>query len=234
MLEKFKPKPQPTENDQRYEGKTLLSALKDKTKRITQTGVLLSSLFVPTAHAFTDDVQHVQRSANPSHSTQLLQRPEQHPYPAADKARPQIIFENKKHKKHHRPQALHISPDIFQNYHSPDEYIYEDVCNNPGKYKMPTQQQIQAYVDEQTLKKFGPNQSQYVDLIDEHESSWELCAENPSGAFGIGQLLSYKPLLNDNYSLYKQTNEELRYIRDRYGNPQAAWAFWINPYHHWY
>jgi len=68
------------------------------------------------------------------------------------------------------------------------------------------------------------------------ESSWNPLARNPSsGAFGLFQFLgstkdAYLPDENPNPGI--QGAAGARYIRDRYGLPTAAKAFWEN--HNWY
>lgn len=70
-----------------------------------------------------------------------------------------------------------------------------------------------------------------------HESSFNPRAKNPhSTAFGLFQFLGSTA---KNYGLpygttdpYAQSVAGLKYIRDRYGNPDAAWSFWQK--HRWY
>ncbi|AJC53962.1 peptidoglycan DD-metalloendopeptidase family protein [Streptomyces sp. 769] len=84
------------------------------------------------------------------------------------------------------------------------------------------------------LAKYGWSQSEFSALnqIWEHESSWDPNAVNPSsGAYGIPQALGHGHV----YDLgdYKaQIDWGLKYIKDAYGDPSAAWVFWQN--HNWY
>lgn len=72
------------------------------------------------------------------------------------------------------------------------------------------------------------------------ESGWDSTATNPSsGAFGIGQFLG---ATKDAYAKYgaassdpeRQINAMLRYIKDRYGSPSAAYSAWLARSPHWY
>jgi SLT domain-containing protein len=55
-------------------------------------------------------------------------------------------------------------------------------------------------------------------------------AENPSGAYGIGQLMpdtqaQYLPEGADPSDPVSQATAMMSYIKDRYGSPEAAWNF---------
>lgn len=74
-----------------------------------------------------------------------------------------------------------------------------------------------------------------IDYIFSHESGWNPLAQNPtSTAFGIPQFL------NSTWAAYggkttdaaAQIRDGISYMRDRYGSPNAAAAFWQG--HHWY
>lgn len=75
----------------------------------------------------------------------------------------------------------------------------------------------------------GPEWAALETLWD-HESNWSNTAENPSGAYGIPQALpasklpaaGQKPIS----SAAAQISWGLTYIKQRYGTPSAAWAFW--------
>lgn len=68
------------------------------------------------------------------------------------------------------------------------------------------------------------------------ESGWNANAVNPSsGAYGIPQILPSahgRPVALGDYR--GQVDWGLRYIRNRYGSPSAAWAFWNAQNPHWY
>lgn len=70
------------------------------------------------------------------------------------------------------------------------------------------------------------------------ESSWNPTARNPSsGAYGLFQFLgstkdAYLPDENPNPRI--QGAAGARYIKDRYGSPTKAWAFWNAQSPHWY
>lgn len=88
----------------------------------------------------------------------------------------------------------------------------------------------------EAMKQYGWDSGPQWDALDQlisHESGWDPMARNPSsGAFGLGQFLgatkdAYLPDENPNPGI--QAHAMARYITDRYGDPQAAWAFWQNP-----
>ena len=70
------------------------------------------------------------------------------------------------------------------------------------------------------------------------ESGWRPTVANPSsGAFGLFQFLgsTQKAYLPDkNPDPYIQGRAGMKYIKDRYGSPAAAWQFWQNQSPHWY
>jgi hypothetical protein len=82
-----------------------------------------------------------------------------------------------------------------------------------------------------TLGSFGWSSSQFSCLnpLWEHESRWSVTAANPgSGAFGIPQALPGSRMSSAGpdwqTSAATQINWGLRYIRDTYGSPCAAWS----------
>jgi len=75
------------------------------------------------------------------------------------------------------------------------------------------------------------------DSIIKHESDWDVHAVNASsGAYGLCQALPGTKMASagadwrDNPAT--QIKWALSYMNDRYGSPNAAWAFWQT--HHWY
>jgi hypothetical protein len=82
-----------------------------------------------------------------------------------------------------------------------------------------------------TLGSFGWSSSQFscLDPLWEHESRWSVTAANPgSGAFGIPQALPGSRMASAGpdwqTSAATQITWGLRYIRDTYGSPCAAWS----------
>lgn len=69
-----------------------------------------------------------------------------------------------------------------------------------------------------------------------HESGWNVNAQNPnSSAYGLFQFLDStwaSTGIPKTSNAQLQTTAGLRYIRDRYGSPSQAWAFWNR--NHWY
>jgi hypothetical protein len=81
------------------------------------------------------------------------------------------------------------------------------------------------------LGSFGWSSSQFscLDPLWEHESRWSVTAANPgSGAFGIPQALPGSRMASAapdwQTSAATQITWGLRYIRDTYGSPCAAWS----------
>ncbi|GAA2993752.1 hypothetical protein GCM10020229_02760 [Kitasatospora albolonga] len=70
-----------------------------------------------------------------------------------------------------------------------------------------------------------------------HESGWNFKATNASsGAYGLAQALPGSKMASAGADWKTnpatQIKWALAYMNDRYGSPNAAWAFWQN--HHWY
>ncbi|MGH3311560.1 MAG: transglycosylase SLT domain-containing protein [Streptomyces sp.] len=80
------------------------------------------------------------------------------------------------------------------------------------------------------------SQFQCFSNIVEHESGWNVHAQNPSGAYGLVQALpgskmaSAGPDWRD--SATTQIKWGLGYMKDRYGSPCGAWSFWQS--NNWY
>jgi hypothetical protein len=69
------------------------------------------------------------------------------------------------------------------------------------------------------------------------ESNWNELARNPSsGAYGIPQALPPEKMAVEGADYLTNPYTQIRwgqnYIRTRYGDPCAAWDFWLR--HHWY
>lgn len=126
------------------------------------------------------------------------------------------------------------------------EYIVSkdgDASNNLGAgayYPSPGTGPVQDQVREAMIPygwNTGPEWDALVQLV-QGESSWNPLARNPSsGAFGLFQFLGttkdqYLPDENPNPRI--QGAAGARYIKDRYGSPTSAWAFWNAQSPHWY
>lgn len=81
------------------------------------------------------------------------------------------------------------------------------------------------------LSSYGWNGGQwiYLDQLWQRESGWNSTATNPtSGAYGIAQALPATQMnsVSSNWKTDASTQIKwgMNYIKDRYGNPQAAWA----------
>lgn len=82
-------------------------------------------------------------------------------------------------------------------------------------------------------------QFQCLDRLWTGESNWNPLAENPSsGAYGIPQALPAEKLAEAGADWrtngVTQVKWGLSYIKDRYGTPCDAWAFWQSKNPHWY
>lgn len=82
-----------------------------------------------------------------------------------------------------------------------------------------------------------PNQFDAFDNIITHESGWNMFAINPrSGAYGLPQALPAFKMFSHGldwpFNPITQIRWAYDYMNERYGSPNAAWAFWQA--HHWY
>lgn len=104
-----------------------------------------------------------------------------------------------------------------------------------------TAKDAQDYAKSQ-MSKYGWSDADFQALVTlwTKESNWDMHADNPtSDAYGIPQGMmsaSIHPEImpggeygdyRDNYRT--QVDWGLKYIKERYGSPSAAWAFWQNP-----
>jgi len=80
-------------------------------------------------------------------------------------------------------------------------------------------------------EEFGADQVNSFDQIVIHESGWDPKAVNPNGgACGLFQSLPCSKM--GSMELHDQINFGFDYIKNRYGTPNKAWAFWKE--HNWY
>lgn len=90
---------------------------------------------------------------------------------------------------------------------------------------------IQRYA----LALVGPAQFSCLQPMWARESHWNSNARNASGAYGIAQLMpgTWRDLgLQPTSDPRRQVDAGLAYVRERYGSPCGAWAFWQQ--HGWY
>jgi len=96
---------------------------------------------------------------------------------------------------------------------------------------------VQAY-QAYALDQLGGNtgQSSCLNQLWQRESGWNPNAQNPtSTAYGIAQFLNStwaSTGIAKTSDPYRQIDAGLIYIKNRYGSPCAAWAFWQA--HKWY
>ncbi|MGV1004108.1 MAG: hypothetical protein ACOYEV_04910 [Candidatus Nanopelagicales bacterium] len=99
----------------------------------------------------------------------------------------------------------------------------------------------QAYARAYISHRYGWGAGQYscLKVMWNRESNWRYWVSNPNGKYhGIPQTSS-REWSKDGYTRAQymsspevQIKVGARYIKQRYGSPCAAWAFWRN--HHWY
>jgi hypothetical protein len=88
------------------------------------------------------------------------------------------------------------------------------------------------------LPSFGFSHSQFgcLDDIWSRESDWSVTAANASGAYGIPQALPGSKMASAGPDWQTNATTQIKwglgYIKDRYGTPCDAWAFWQG--HGWY
>jgi hypothetical protein len=89
------------------------------------------------------------------------------------------------------------------------------------------------------LPSFGFNAKQQFGCLDSiwsRESGWRVTAANASGAYGIPQALPGSKMASAGPDWQTNATTQIKwglgYIKDRYGSPCNAWAFWQG--HGWY
>ena len=80
---------------------------------------------------------------------------------------------------------------------------------------------------------FGEDQVEAFDNLVTHESGWDPNAFNKSsGACGLFQSLPCNKM--NSMTIHDQIEFGFSYIKNRYGNPNKAWAFWKSQKPNWY
>lgn len=119
-----------------------------------------------------------------------------------------------------------------------DTTIPIDVGSIPdGRHATPQQAQVIA---KQMISRYPEWNSDDFDAlvwIWNHESGWRWNAENPSsGAYGIPQSLPGTKMMSAGVDWHDNAATQIKwgldYIKQRYGSPTRAKAFWQS--HHWY
>lgn len=100
-----------------------------------------------------------------------------------------------------------------------------------------TVSQLQKMVQGMAMSQYGWAGNQWASLnwLVSHESSWNPNAKNPSSsAYGLFQFLdgTWGPYGKKTSDPMKQAQYGMEYIKERYGSPAQAKAFWEG--HHWY
>lgn len=97
---------------------------------------------------------------------------------------------------------------------------------------------LQAYARELVLNNYGWTEDDFYALVNlwNRESGWRVDAANPSGAYGIPQALPASKMASEGGDYLTNGETQIRwglnYIRERYGSPLNAWAFFQS--HNWY
>lgn len=123
-----------------------------------------------------------------------------------------------------------------------EEYTKTVVSNNTYKSApvvTGTKADYQAYAYDLVLNKYLWSESDYKALVNlwERESNWNANAHNKSsGAHGIPQSLPASKMSSEGSDYYTngytQIRWGLKYIKERYGSPSAAWQHFQNK--NWY
>ena len=123
-----------------------------------------------------------------------------------------------------------------------EEYTKTIVSNNTYKSSTNitgTKADYQAYAYDLVLNKYLWSESDYQALVNlwERESNWNANAHNKSsGAHGIPQSLPASKMSSEGSDYYTngytQIRWGLKYIKERYGSPSAAWQHFQNK--NWY
>lgn len=92
---------------------------------------------------------------------------------------------------------------------------------------------VKEIVLSMTAYEFGQDQVPAMENLLTHESGFDPKALNPnSGACGLFQSLPCNKM--DSMDLHDQIKFGFSYIKNRYGTPAKAWAFWQAQKPHWY
>ena len=123
-----------------------------------------------------------------------------------------------------------------------EEYTKTIVSNNTYKSSTNitgTKEDYKAYAYDLVLNKYLWSESDYQALVNlwERESNWNANAHNKSsGAHGIPQSLPASKMSSEGSDYYTngytQIRWGLKYIKERYGSPSAAWQHFQNK--NWY
>ena len=102
-----------------------------------------------------------------------------------------------------------------------------------------TKTEYQAYAKDLCINTYGWTENDFNCLVKlwERESNWNPNAHNKSsGAHGIPQSLPASKMASEGDDYYTNGKTQIRwglkYIKNRYGTPSNAWAFWQS--HKWY
>lgn len=138
--------------------------------------------------------------------------------------------------------ALEIKDDKKDEKEEKEEYTKTVVSNNTYKSApvvTGTKADYQAYAYDLVLNQYLWSESDYQALVNlwERESNWNANAHNKSsGAHGIPQSLPASKMSSEGSDYYTngytQIRWGLKYIKERYGSPSAAWQHFQNK--NWY
>ena len=138
--------------------------------------------------------------------------------------------------------ALEVKEDKKDKKDEKEEYTKTIVSNNTYKSASVvtgTKEDYQAYAYDLVLNQYLWSESDYQALVNlwERESNWNANAHNKSsGAHGIPQSLPASKMSSEGSDYYTngytQIRWGLKYIKERYGSPSAAWQHFQNK--NWY
>ena len=135
-----------------------------------------------------------------------------------------------------------IALEVKDDKKDEEEYTKTVVSSNTYKSASVvtgTKADYQAYAYDLVLNKYLWSESDYQALVNlwERESNWNANAHNKSsGAHGIPQSLPASKMSSEGSDYYTngytQIRWGLKYIKERYGSPSAAWQHFQNK--NWY
>lgn len=138
--------------------------------------------------------------------------------------------------------TLEVKEDKKDKKDEKEEYTKTVVSNNTYKSApviTGTKADYQAYAYDLVLNQYLWSESDYQALVNlwERESNWNANAHNKSsGAHGIPQSLPASKMSSEGSDYYTngytQIRWGLKYIKERYGSPSAAWQHFQNK--NWY
>lgn len=135
--------------------------------------------------------------------------------------------------------ALEVLDDKKEEKEEYTKTVVSSITYKSASVVTGTKADYQAYAYDLVLNKYLWSESDYQALVNlwERESNWNANAHNKSsGAHGIPQSLPASKMSSEGSDYYTngytQIRWGLKYIKERYGSPSAAWQHFQNK--NWY